>query len=175
MKQLKLELLEDGTSTGLSVRNGAFLAEAASVCLHSHSHGLSMMFAVEGDISEEYELHRLDVNELATNSFADLEEAAQFGAMGIAVAVIYDQTGCKVKRSWKGTGFDYWFGEESDGYPFQNLLRVEVSGDIKGTDSEIHSRLRKKMEQTEVSDGIGIPACAVIVEFSVPKSLTGMR
>lgn len=175
MKELKLEILEDGISTGLSVRNGAFLGEAASVCLNSHFHSLSMKFTVEGSIAETYELHRFEVDERSTSSFADLDEAAQFGAMGLAVAIIYDQTGWKVKRSWKGTGFDYWVGEEGDGLLFQDKLRVEVSGDLAGSDSEIKSRLVQKMKQTEVSDGMGIPACAVIVEFSNPKSLTGMR
>jgi hypothetical protein len=175
MKDLKLEILEDGITTGLSVRNGAFLAEAASVCLFSHKHGISMNFEVDGYVKQTYNLFRIDVNDLSLNSFADLEEAAEFGAMGIAVAVINDQTGWKAVRSWKGTGFDYWFGSESEEYLFQNKLRIEVSGDLKGTDSEINSRLKKKMEQTQVSDHLSIPACAVIVEFSIPKSLTGFR
>src|SRR5688500_15367499 len=98
MKELKLEVLQDGTSTGLSVRNGGFLAEAASVCLHSSRHGIATKFKVEGSIEETYELFRLDVDEIAISSFGDLEEAAQFGAMGIAVALIYDQTGWKAIR-----------------------------------------------------------------------------
>ncbi|MDB5279056.1 MAG: hypothetical protein JWR61_4011 [Ferruginibacter sp.] len=175
MKQLNLSILEDGISTGLSVRNGGFLAEAASICLQSHNHGLSILFKVEGYLAEIYNLSRCEVNQLALNSFADLEEAAQFGAMGIAVAIINNQTGWKVIRSWKGTGFDYWFGFEDEGYPFQNKLRVEVSGDLKGTDPEINARLKQKLEQTKKSDELNISACAVIVEFSNPKSLTAIR
>lgn len=174
MKKLNLQILEDGTSTGLSVRNGAFLAEAASVCLHSHKHDITMEFKVEGYIEGTYELSRLDVNEIAISSFGDLEEAVQFGAMGIAVMLIHNSTGWKVTRSWKGTGFDYWFGDDGD-HLFQNKLRLEVSGDLKGIDSELNSRLKQKMKQTEKSDNILIPACAVIVEFSNPKSLTGLR
>src|SRR3990170_1574235 len=120
MKEMSLEILEDGTTTGLSVRNGAFLAEAASVCLKHHNHTLVMKLKVEGYIQEEFELLRLEVNELSLSSFADLEEAVQFGAMGIAVLLVNSQTGWKAKRSWKGTGFDYWFGENSEDYPFQD-------------------------------------------------------
>jgi len=175
MKELSLQILEDGTTTGLSVRNGAFLAEAASVCLKHHNHNLTIKLKVEGYIQDEFELLRLEVNELSLSSFADLEEAVQFGAMGIAVLLVHNQTGWKAKRSWKGTGFDYWFGENSDDYPFQDKLRVEVSGDLKGSDSELNSRLKKKMDQTAVTDNLNIPACAIIVEFSNPKSLTGFR
>jgi hypothetical protein len=175
MKELNLQILEDGITTGLSVNYGAFLAEAASVCLNSNAHGIRISFPVEGELQETYELFRMNVDELAINSFADLEEAVQFGAMGIAVAIINDQTTWKAIRSYKGTGFDFWFGYEDESYPFQNKLRVEVSGDISGTDAEIKSRLDQKMRQTERSDNLNIPACAIIVEFSNPKSLTGFR
>ncbi|MGC4100187.1 hypothetical protein [Ferruginibacter sp.] len=175
MKQLNLNILEDGVTTGLSPRNGGFLAEAASICLQSQNHSIPVDFPVEGYISETYSLTCLEVNELAINSFGDLEEATQFGAMGIALAIMHHQTGWKIKRSWKGTGFDYWLGEESEEYPFQNKLRLEVSGDLKGTDNEIKTRLNQKLKQTEISDHLAIPACAVIIEFSNPKSITGFR
>lgn len=172
---MNLEVLEDGITTGLSVRNGAFLAEAASICLNHHNHGIQINFVVEGYIEEKYALTRLQVTEFSLSSFADLEEAVQFGAMGIAVALINQQTGWIAKRSWKGTGFDYWFGFKDESYPFQDKLRVEVSGDLKGTDSEMNTRLLNKLSQTKKSDDLNIPAYAVIVEFSNPKSLTGAR
>jgi hypothetical protein len=174
MKELKLEVLQDGTTTGLSVRNGGFLAEAASVCLSSNNHGMATVFKVEGSFQETYYLSRLEVDEIIISSFGDLDEAVQFGAMGIAVILINDQTGWKAKRSWKGTGFDYWFGYD-DELPFQNKLRVEVSGDLKGSDSELISRLSQKIKQTERSDNVLLPSCAVVVEFSNPKSLTSFR
>jgi hypothetical protein len=174
MKKLKLDLLYDGASTGLSVRYGGFLAEAASICLHVKHHDIIAKLTVEGSVNTVYELTRLDVDETALRSFADLEEAVQFGAMGIAVALINDQTGWKIIRSWKGTGFDYWFGDDET-YPFQNKLRVEISGDLHGTDSELTSRLLQKIQQTDKSQNVLIPACAVVVEFSNPKSLVAFE
>jgi hypothetical protein len=175
MKPLNLNILHDGSSTGLSVRYGGFLAEAASVCLESHNHSLRIPFDVDGDLKESYELIREEVNQSAANSFADLEEATQFGAMGVAVLMIYDLTSWKVKRSWKGTGFDFWVGYDEAGSPFQNKLRLEISGDLTGSINELQTRLKQKLNQTSKSDSLEIPACAVIVEFSSPKSLTGMR
>jgi hypothetical protein len=175
MKKLDLKVLEDGYSTGLSVRNGGFLAEAASICLYHHSHPSEVYFPVEGALQEHYQLRRLVTDEQSRNSYTDPDEAAQFGAMGIAVALIYDQKGWKVKRSWKGTGFDYWVGEQQGDYPFQNSLRMEVSGDFEGTDAELRHRLKIKLNQTTRSDSLNLPACAVVVEFSNPKSLTGSR
>jgi hypothetical protein len=175
MKKLNLEILEDGLTTGLSFRYGGFMAEAASVCLNNYKHPRQVVLPVTGYITENYNLNSLEVTDLAINSYSDLEEAAEFGAMGIAVAILNNQTGWKVIRSWKGTGFDFWLGDNTDEYPFQNKLRVEVSGDLIGTDNELKSRLQKKLKQTEKSDDLGIPACAVIVEFSNPKSITGHR
>ncbi len=174
MHILNLKILEDGSSTGLSVRNGAFLAEAASVCLYKNDHSLEVDFVVDGFFKKTYKLGRLDVDELSICSFVDLEEAVEYGAMGLAVAVINDQTGWKAKRAYKGLGFDYWFGYQSE-YPFEQKLRVEVSGDLSGTDYEIAERLKVKLKQTQKSDHLNIPACAIIIEFGNPKSLTGYR
>jgi hypothetical protein len=175
MKKLNLSVLEDGSSTGLSVRAGGFLAEAASVCLDSHRHPMEVLFAVEGVLAESYQLTRLVTDALSAASFGDMKETAEYGAMGIAVALIYDQKGWKVKRSWIGTGFDYWVGEETDSEPFQNRARLEVSGNLEGADADLRTRLNKKLKQTDVSAGTGLPAYAIIVGFRNPKTLTGKR
>jgi len=175
MKELNLNILEDGKTTGLSPRYGGFLAEGASVCLEHFSHPFNVKFPVRGSFNEEYNLTRINTTELSINSFNDLEEAVEFGAMGIAIAIINDQKGFVVKRSWKGTGFDFWAGKFSKNSRFLGKLRVEISGDLKGTDGEINSRLKKKLEQTEQSAHSKSPACAVIIEFSNPKSITGHR
>jgi hypothetical protein len=175
MKELDLQILEDGKSTGLSVRYGGFLAEGASVCLENFRHPKKVQFPVKGSLAEDYYLTRIKTNELSHSSFGDLDEAVEFGAMGIAIAIINEKKGWKVKRSWKGTGFDFWAGDDSKSSRFKKKLRVEVSGDFEGTDSDLNSRLKQKLDQTELSSGSRSPACAVIVEFSNPKSITGQR
>ncbi|WP_214071829.1 hypothetical protein [Mucilaginibacter sp. dw_454] len=175
IKPLPISLLEDGHSTGLSVRTGGFYSETASVCLNLHGHPVKVNFPVSGALAFDYELESISVDQMAVDSSGDVEEATQFGAMGLAILIINDQTGWKVKRSWKGTTFDFWVGEEDDTLVFQKRARLEVSGDFKGTDTEIAARLKQKMEQTKPSDHLKIPAYGIVVEFSNPKSMTGKR
>jgi hypothetical protein len=77
-----------------------------------------------------------------------------------------------IERSRRGTGFDYWLGiqDESSELPFQNKVRLEVSGIRSGDDSRIRARAKQKIEQTNPSDG-ALPAYIVVVEFSKPLSL----
>jgi hypothetical protein len=51
--------------------------------------------------------------------------------------------------------------------PFQNAVRLEVSGIRKGDDSRIKARIKQKLEQVSPTDGT-LPAYIVVVEFSNP-------
>jgi hypothetical protein len=73
-----------------------------------------------------------------------------------------------LQRSKKGTGFDFWLGPAtSKEAMFQGKIRLEVSGMRFGDDSEINSRVRQKLKQTDRSDGT-FPAVVVVVEFGRP-------
>ncbi|MDZ8054165.1 MAG: hypothetical protein RMX68_017240 [Aulosira sp. ZfuVER01] len=76
-----------------------------------------------------------------------------------------------IERSRKGTGFDYWLGSEDTAgeLPFQNKVRLEVSGIRKADNSRIRARIKQKIEQTNPSDG-KFPAYIIVVEFSRPQS-----
>jgi len=92
--------------------------------------------------------------------------------MGIAFMLIRQLTQFTViERSRKGTGFDYWLGSEDEAgeLPFQNKVRLEVSGIRKADDSRVRARIKQKIEQTNPSDG-EFPAYIIIVEFSRPLS-----
>ena len=72
-----------------------------------------------------------------------------------------------VKQSQKGTGFDFWLANEKyEG--FKVSARLEVSGILKGSPTQIKQRMKEKMEQTKKSDQMQLPAYVVIVEFSQP-------
>lgn len=177
MRRLQLTILEDGVSTSLSARQGGALAEAASVCLANHSHPIEVHVPVDGFIQENYLLARLEVNQKSNDSL-DLHRAVEDGAVGVALALICDQTGCRrYRKSYQGTGFDYWVGDggNESGYPFQDKYRLEVSGKFEGTVSELQQRLKEKLRQTERSDHMNLPAIVVVVEFSNPKILTAQR
>ncbi|HWZ15429.1 MAG TPA: hypothetical protein VNW95_09345 [Mucilaginibacter sp.] len=175
MKLINLNILEDG-STGLSPRNGAFLGEAASVCLKHNGHPVNISMPSEGHFQETYDLTCYEVGEDAVGSFADMQETTEYGACGIALAIIATELSLQAERSWKGTGFDYWLGKRDEGLPFENSARLEVSGIISGTEEQAAQRLRQKLDQTKVSDADPyLSAYAIIVEFSNPRTLTGIR
>ena len=69
-----------------------------------------------------------------------------------------------IKRSKKGTGFDYWVGDtDDDELIFSNKARLEVSGILKGTDTEIAGRLKKKNAQVQITGNLGAPAYVAII------------
>lgn len=73
-----------------------------------------------------------------------------------------------VERSKKGTGFDYWLGQK-DQRPFQNKARLEVTGTLESSASQVEYKAKKKLKQTDRSDG-EFPAYVVVVEYSIPLS-----
>ena len=102
----------------------------------------------------------------------DQEYATEQAAYGIAFMLIGKMTNFTViERSRRGTGFDYWLGikDETLELPFAKKVRLEVSGIRRGDDSRIKARVKQKIEQTNLSDGV-LPAYIVVVEFSRPLS-----
>jgi hypothetical protein len=106
------------------------------------------------------------------STYADLQEATEFGAYGIALIVIRELTGkAAIERSAKGGGFDWWIGDTDDPFalPFQGKTRLEVSGILRDRGGHLESRLQRKRHQTDPSDSIG-PAMIAIVELGQPKA-----
>ena len=73
-----------------------------------------------------------------------------------------------VERSRKGTGIDYWLGDDVEQPYFQSKARLEVSGIGSGNAATIRRRVKEKRDQTRPSDGTHQPAHIVVVEFSGP-------
>lgn len=174
MKKIDLSFLENGQA-GLSPRMGGFLAEAASVCFDHHAHPKTLLLRSTGHYEETYELTCTDLHEHSRGSFEDIQESTEYGACGVAISIIKTETPLITKRSYKGTGFDYWLGTSTEGFPFQESARLEVSGIIKGGRSQAEARLSDKLAQMQVSDDLGLPGIAIIVEFSNPLISTGTR
>jgi hypothetical protein len=99
-----------------------------------------------------------------------MQEATELGACGVAILVVKEATAkVVVERSKKGTGFDYWLGDTSDdnGLPFAGASRLEVSGILTGTKSQIQSRIKQKKGQLAPSDHLA-PGFVAVVEFGTP-------
>lgn len=154
---------------GLTPEAGAFLAQAGVVCLESQGHTTGDALAVSGALGEfAEELQWEPADAQARRNWNDLQEATEYGAVGVAILLVQRHTKHAVlKRARKGTGFDYWLGP-ADRHPFQHKARLEVSGLLKGTASAMRTRVRQKVEQTKLSART-LPAYIVVVEFGAPQ------
>lgn len=178
-----------GFCSGISPGTGGMLAEAASACLEDQGHDLKVSLAVGGQNPGTWWLARLPVTVDVLRSHNDLEKATENGAYGVALLLIRELTGwtafCQAARSGRRsirglerqtrqTGSDYWVGVEEAGL-FQDKVRLEVSGILRGTAQQIRSRVKKKASQSARSDFTGLPALAVVVEFSRPFAEVSQR
>lgn len=171
-KMINLSELEKGFPA-ITPAFGQYLSQACAVCLESQGHQQGKDLFVQGDYSNTYSLQWPPVTQQMLRCLNDDEVATEHGAVGIAVLLVARLVGFSViERSRKGTGFDYWLGDDGE-VPFQNKARLEISGIRKGDDAAIKNLVNKKKRQTNRSDELGLPAYTVIVEFSRP--VTDMR
>lgn len=98
-----------------------------------------------------------------------MQEATERGACGIAILLAKEVTGkVVVERSKKGLGFDYWLGkDDNDELTFE--ARLEVSGILLGSSSDIHARVKQKKAQVVPSNHLA-PGYVAVVEFSKPTA-----
>jgi hypothetical protein len=169
--QLILSSLSKGFP-GITPAFGATLAEAGAVCLEDQNHSNGVVLKVAGSFQAAYQIFWDPVTTQMLNCWNDPPETTEQGAYGIAFLLIIELTeDTIIRRSFKGTGFDYWLGKKDDisKLPFQNAARLEVSG-IRNGDGNVKSRVKQKINQTIQSDSTQLPAYIVVVEFSVPSS-----
>ena len=152
------------------------MVEAALVCLASQNHVPGVELLTEGCTRQGYGLiwsSMSDPNQ-AIRAWADPEEATEYGATAIAVLLAKSETGyAVVQRSRKGTGFDYWMGDESDGPPFQRKAKLEISGilQVRGDYGAVRRAVATRVQQKEkqvARPGVSLPAYVIVVEFGTP-------
>jgi len=175
-KQLKSEkILHLGSlkkgSPGISSAIGETFAQAAAVCLEEQRHVSGTEMKVDGDFNSNFTLFWDKVTAQMKRSLADLQQATEWGAYGMAALLVQRLTSLTVvERACKGTGFDYWLGLQNDvGSLFQNKKRLEVSGILKGDDAVVKSRVGEKLSQTEAYPS-RLAVFVVVVEFGGPRS-----
>ena len=146
------------------------LSEAASVCLENQKHDKLLNLEVVGTFIDKFILKRNNVTQKIKDSRADLVETAQYGAIAIAALLTFELTDYKViRQSVRGTGFDYWLGNKNEIYPFQNSARLEISGILKGTNSQIKTRVNDKLNRLDKYKS-NLLAYVCVAEFSNPKA-----
>ena len=165
---LDLSELAEGRIPRITPFFSGVLAEAAGFCLESQGHTQGVNLLVRGHIEKDHSILWPPVNEEALQTY-DADHATEFGATGIAVLLAKLEIGYDViERSRKGTGIDYWLGNETETLPFQRRARLEVSGIGRGDESTVRARVRQKLKQTQRSDDVQLPAYVIVVEFGRP-------
>ena len=166
MRNLNLNDLSNGFA-GITPAFGEALAEAGGLCLESQGHSRGVKLLLRGYRDNNYSLDWPYVTGQIHRCYNDPEEATEWGAVGVAVLLAKTEAGYSViERSRKGTGFDYWIGDETD-LPFEKKARLEISGIRKGTNRQINARVKQKLKQVKKSGQIPT-AYVIVVEFGTP-------
>ena len=188
---LDLSELDTDDIPGVDRHKGNDLARAAVVCLEAQNHQPGVRLTVRWMSGKSYPLTWPVGTAQSRRSRADASEATEDGAAGIAILLTIREIGYTVvMRSRKTTGFDYWLGnrdasnvnliERTATAELQHLLeddalivkgRLEVSGILQGSDSQIRARSEQKLDQTERSASTGLPAYVIVVEFGSPIAI----
>jgi len=173
MQTLNISELNNGLPT-ITSAYGQEMAEAAAFCLTKNSHQssnciLTCMKTSKNDI-ESFQLFWDELDPRVESTYGDLDEATEYGAMGIAILLSIKLTEYStVKRSMKETGIDFWIGDKDDNM-FQGKARLEISGIFNGTETQFNTRIKQKFKQTDISDSSGFDCFVSVVEFSRPMA-----
>lgn len=168
---LDLEQLRTGIM-GLTPEFGSFCLQACTVCLEHSNHTSGVTMAMDGVTSEQATLNwASSVDSRVQRNWSDTDEAAEYAATGVAILLSQELTTFTcIERSKKGTGFDYWIGDENSTGLFQRKARLEISGIFKASIANtLQSRLRQKEKQTSKSSYLGMNAVICVTEFSNPQ------
>jgi hypothetical protein len=145
------------------------IAEACIVCLEESGHSPGARINVRGIATVKVQLRWGAISDEMRDTYADPHFATEHGAIAIAMLTVNSFTEYTiVRRSMKGTGFDYWLGREG-ARPYRDDARLEISGIRAGSERRLKARARQKARQTERSDGV-LPAWIAVIEFSRPIS-----
>ena len=163
---LDLNDLGTGNIPAITPAMGNALAEAGAICLESQEHAPGVNISVRGYHEKVYPLTWQPATKQAQRSWNSPDSATEKGAEGIAILIAKEAIGYSViRQSRKGTGFDYWIGEEST-EGFSDKAGLEISGIRRGDDSSVKARIRKKLRQAGRS--AQLPTYAIVVEFGNP-------
>ncbi len=174
MRKLNLNTLKHKLP-GITVGQGYFLWEAALLCLVGNKHSSGVILEVTGKFEEKFEIiWEGNVTDEMCQSWGDIKEATEYGAMALAVLVILQLTEYVVSgRSRQGTSIDYFLVSNTATellFPDPDAI-LEVSGIFMETKGNtINMRVNEKLKRLEKSGFKNYPAYIVVTEFSKPST-----
>lgn len=144
-------------------------AEAAAVCWEQGGLSNSLDLSVSGFFQSTLRVSRLTCTAQMRNAYSDFREAVEFGAYAVAITIILEFTQYTIiKRSWTGTGFDWWLGDKDDRY-FRESARLEISGILRGDEVAVTRRVKQKLDRLSKYNS-PLPAYVVVAEFSQARA-----
>lgn len=163
---LNLDDLATGNIPAITPAVGSALAEAGAICLESQQHVPGVDLSVRGYHEQVYPLAWQPPTEQARRSWNSPDTATEIGAESIAILIAKRAIGYSViRQSRKGTGFDYWIGEEST-EGFLDKAGLEILGIRRGNDRVVKAKVREKLHQAKQSGAW--PTYVIVVEFGTP-------
>lgn len=174
MKKLDLDELKNGLP-GISKNIGAYLVEAAIICLEKNGHQSGVEIIVSGIKNENFELiwsDKIDSNII--NSWKDLKEATEYGATAIAALAIRAISGLLITgRIPQSEQSDYILQKlenHNKGLIEPDAL-LEVTGILKEKKGNtLKMRIQKKKKHIEAGANRKYPTFVIVIEFGTPKS-----
>lgn len=169
---MDLEKLKNGVM-GLSPTICTHFMHACAECLDHHGHADEISFSKTNDPETSYNLMWSKNPEEVKRGLKDMQEVTEWGATAIALLMAEQESECSIaERSAKGTGIDWWLGEDDDDYGiFQKKARLEISGILaENKNNTIEKRVKEKIAQTKVSNNTGLKAHISITDFKSPKT-----
>lgn len=157
---------------GLSSAICEFMFEACLACLDSCNHTSGVEFNTSGSYPSTGKLSwQTQYDTQTARGWQDLQEATEYGATAIAILSAHNHSGWQfLERSAKGTGFDYWLGDENNVGLFQYKARLEISGILRQSKANtLLKRTAQKANQTKQSSGTGLPAHICVTAFDSPE------
>lgn len=144
------------------------MTETATVCLFQYGHHENGVLIFQG---KEVPIVCGPLDPRAIDTHADLQDATENGAVGIAITLVRSVTSYEiVERSVKGTGFDWYLRQANSTEPFENSACLEVSGILKEDSTLMERRTKEKLKQVETG-GKGLPGFVVVVGFKRPQAV----
>lgn len=160
---------------GVTPARARVMSEQAEVCMAHNNHvpGVDCLVKRESDSTVTVSWVPSEDQERLRVSNADMQEATEGGATGVAIAYMKQAHDLVViGRSPKdGNGFDYFMAPRGSGTMLrtQPSARLEVSGVLENGDTECRVRLKQKAAQVRKNLSSGVEAFAVVVGFKRPS------
>ena len=159
---------------GLTPSEGGHLAECAVVCYDNCEYRALPDLQTVGRHNQPFTLIGPPVTNRMRRTYADLQEATEYGACGIAVLLMEASEGLTIcERASKGSGgFDYYLTPlsaeqelDTDNFLGTATAALEVSGILEGNIVDLQYRLNEKRRQLQERPQL-LPVYIVVVGFS---------